>query len=1217
MENDIKKKIIYNIIQMNIFNKRTGRFNKSTKIARELRTGVLTLADIDLPHKVVWTGDRFNTEKTIKLKLKKGEVNMANMVLSDNRVYNPKTKRIVNSNNKYTAQKILIETHQYNIGELPAGGQHEVSFADIKSPKDFINYFTTGGRSGKYVIRFDDGRIYTLSNETAGAIEHALTNDVETTGVNSQDEIIEMMRGNDTGVFERLPPLKSVVVEGGFFPYFHKMPRADLTDFDIYQNYSKTKLDENCLVVALRDAGVDDAKINDAIINQAKCLFKCGNIPRCKLGKIADKLKVSFSLRYEKNPRNYEKFGDSKNPCINLGLVCSHYFHNKDTKYTKFAIEHFDTIPVVEGKFWGDAWANYPQKPGRYQYNPKKPKMDSYNLILLMLKNPERYLIDLSRQSSDVQSTPYYSHIKDITCLEYDEEHDVVLTEYRARALKKYADIVFYDIESVLMQKDDVDKHNELHSKLFDKKPEASVHKLSQVCYVGINDDHIHTINETEGAGKAPKKMFNSLCDKHGKTEADIKAEITEEYEEDGMAPPARVLTMWKKKAPKLVLYAHNGGYDLRFMQKYLWNFTLIQNGNSLICGTATYLNGKKWLQLEFRDTYKLISKKLDAFGEMFNLPFDKEYMPYHLFNYKNVFNNDAQMLLGNVMKEIPKKKVIKFLECCKLSNSIYKEKGIEMFDMMKYSEFYCKRDVEVMRSGFKVFRGWIKKALKIDCTQFFTIPSIAHEYFRANGCYDGCYEVKGVCREFINKALVGGRTMLCENKKQICGMNYDKFSHKKIADFDAVSLYPSAMESMPGFLMGKPIVIESTDDWKNADGYFVEIKINDIKKHRKFPMMSYVDRTKGTRNFSDITDEYKGQTVVVDKTMLGIWEEYHGVEYEFIRGYMFNDGHNPQIKTTIRKIFNNRLFAKNETILHDGTKKGTKKKWSVQECLDEVPKAWVKKNKDKVKSFKNPIQEIWKLCMNSGYGKALTRPHDTKDVYVNEDQYLTHIGRYYNWVKQAVPIESACPKQMWSISQIDPIDNHGNYVHIGIEILSQSKRIMADVMYLAEDNNMKMYITDTDSIHMNLEDVEPLGDLFKEKYPDRSLIGCNMGQFHTDFELKNCINVYSSNLIALGKKCYIDELIGVDKDTGVVKTGYHFRMKGVKDGAIKHKAKHEYNGDLMALYKEMYDGNMVEFDLTKGLDDDGDDIEVPCFEYHKSWIITSKDEFPRKIQFK
>lgn len=40
--------------------------------------------------------------------------------------------------------------------------------------------------------------------------------------------------------------------------------------------------------------------------------------------------------------------------------------------------------------------------------------------------------------------------------------------------------------------------------------------------------------------------------------------------------------------------------------------------------------------------------------------------------------------------------------------------------------------------------------------------------------------------------------------------------------------------------------------------------------------------------------------------------------------------------------------------------------------------------------------------------------------------------------------------------------------------------------------------------------------------------------------------------------------------------TDYHIRMKGISNEAILHKAKTDYNGDVMQIYKDLYNGKPV-----------------------------------------
>ena len=57
------------------------------------------------------------------------------------------------------------------------------------------------------------------------------------------------------------------------------------------------------------------------------------------------------------------------------------------------------------------------------------------------------------------------------------------------------------------------------------------------------------------------------------------------------------------------------------------------------------------------------------------------------------------------------------------------------------------------------------------------------------------------------------------------------------------------------------------------------------------------------------------------------------------------------------------------------------------------------------------------------------------------------------------------------------------NYCHCGVEILSMSKRIMNEVMCLAEDVDLKIFYQDTDSMHMNYDEVPILTKEFQRKY--------------------------------------------------------------------------------------------------------------------------------------
>ena len=87
-------------------------------------------------------------------------------------------------------------------------------------------------------------------------------------------------------------------------------------------------------------------------------------------------------------------------------------------------------------------------------------------------------------------------------------------------------------------------------------------------------------------------------------------------------------------------------------------------------------------------------------------------------------------------------------------------------------------------------------------------------------------------------------------------------------------------------------------------------------------------------------------------------------------------------------------------------------------------------------------------------------------------------------------------------IKQVKPVMSHFNYCHCGVGILSMSKRIMNKVFSCAEDCSIKIYDQDTDSIHLNYDDVvDKVVKLYKDKY-NQGLAGKYLGNFHIGFKM-------------------------------------------------------------------------------------------------------------------
>tara|TARA_R110002096_G_scaffold356067_2_gene549289 strand:- start:5431 stop:8880 length:3450 start_codon:yes stop_codon:yes gene_type:complete len=644
-----------------------------------------------------------------------------------------------------------------------------------------------------------------------------------------------------------------------------------------------------------------------------------------------------------------------------------------------------------------------------------------------------------------------------------------------------------------------------------------------------------------------------------------------------------------------ITLIAHNITYDYRFISKYVFNDDLIEKGKNLMCGSCMFKNyiNNKIIKIQLKDSYKLITMPLSKFGKCFKLKQGKDMMPYDIYTEENVSKRFVKK--SEVMKSIhlelkTHKTDLRHNEQIKKNIKLFNENIIKWncsknnyVDIIKYSNKYCKIDVEVLEQGYETFRKWfLDEPFGLDIDNIVSISSLSQKFFEKTLCYEGVAMLSGVPRSFIQKCLVGGRCCLNKNKRQkVKG---------KIADFDARSLYPTALYRLGGLLKGKPKVLKNLnyDFLKNQDGYFIKIQVIENGADLDFSLMSYIDDKSGVRNF---TNDMKNKFMYVDKTTLEDLITYQEIKFKIIKGYYYDEDRNYTCKEVIKMLYDTRKKFKNE-IQKDGTKG-------------------------------NPIQVCYKLLMNSIYGKTIQKPIE-KDACIKRDWAETKNYIFFNY-NSVVDFYKLGESKKWKISTLKPINDHFTFNSVGIEILSMSKRIMNEVFDIAQKNKLKIYIQDTDSLHIDLKNVPVLEKLFKQKY-NRKLIGSDMGEFHSDFEMSGCINVYSEYLIAIGKKCYIDCLVGENEETGEIEKDYHIRMKGCPNKSLLHTADKIFNGSLIEMYEYLHDDNSIineKGEIIHGLDfnllcpDNNKKSMRAQFKFNNDYTIETETEFIRHLRFK
>ena len=605
------------------------------------------------------------------------------------------------------------------------------------------------------------------------------------------------------------------------------------------------------------------------------------------------------------------------------------------------------------------------------------------------------------------------------------------------------------------------------------------------------------------------------------------------------------------------ITYFHNLAYDIRMFAHFGIRSTIIKGTR---CLSACVMWKNKILY--FKDSLALFNCKLSQLPSMFGLKgVEKELFPYKYYTYSQLAEseilteNDDVISVGIISdagkfedKPWEDEEYTQFnINIDKIGARI----GDNQFDMYKYAEFYCTQDVRILRESFNIFRSGFQTDFSIDVLNFISISSLANEVFRQNVYIPNhnLYKLGGHVRHFCSKAVYGGRCMCAFNKKW--------HVHANLCDYDAVSLYPSAMARL-WTVEGTPKVIE--DDQLNMDflskqtAYIVQIKILKVNKHYPFPLI--VQKKDGLNlNDDNISDPI---TMIVDNIYLEDLIHFQKIEFELNKGYYWDGKKDFRIRDEIKKIFNKRMEYKKQ---------------------------------------KNPLQQLYKLIMNSCYGKTIEKPVDKELKYIEGEENLKKfIKKNYNSITEIIQIKDS---KISAIKQVVPIDKHFNFSLLGIQVLS-----MNEVMCLAYDIGCKIYYQDTDSMHIVKEDLERLEHAFEEKY-HRPLKGTNLGQFHTDFasftgreDVQHAIES-----IFLMKKMYIDKLLMSD---GTIE--YMFRGKGLTTNSILALAEEKFNGDLMALYEDLFTGDKLTFDLTKG---------QPCFRMNKDFTVLNINSFKRMIKTK
>jgi hypothetical protein len=770
-------------------------------------------------------------------------------------------------------------------------------------------------------------------------------------------------------------------------------------------------------------------------------------------------------------------YGDVVQEAIELGSVGEHLFAILPTKITKAALDHPEMADEHKR-------ADFIVKRGRASFNNQQIKLlDSYEVISYLFHNRERLLNPITQRSMPFLLNNKYQEVRELNAEDFDATNFKEMGRGENMKLKLgQAPLKSYDRKTKSFV--EPPKYNVVYFD-FETLVKDGIHVPYCVSYC---------MGEVDSSEEFCMPKFSETICIYGFDCATLFLE--------GL--PAKSYNL---------LWAYNAGFDCRFLMKHMSYSS--KDSNVIDAGTkikqvAGFYRGR---EIVIKDAMSFLAGGLSSLPSMFkgatdSISLEKECFPH------NLINSD------NYKSQWPLEYLDSFKDKDVLTENATKIGAVNggKFDCEMYATHYCNRDVDVLKLCFEAFRKLVYEEFTLDVYRFLSISSLSLAYQHNEGCFDGCYEMNSILLGFIRQSTVGGRVMTRDNQKH--------HTKHKLADFDAVSLYPSAMSELSGYIMGKPKLFRDAIP-SDADFYIARVRIESIGKKRHFPLQSFYEN--GSRNF---TNNVAGRTLIMGKQALEDLINFQDAKCTIIEGCYWNEGFNNKICQTISKMFNARL---------------------------------------KYKAEGNPLQNVLKLMMNSSYGKLLMKPIVKKKVLISNSKVKpNNIDDYTRKNIHRMISRTPISDRMALFEEHKSLTEHFSPVHLGVQVLDSSKHIMNRVMCLAEDINADIWYQDTDSMHIDYDKVPILADSYRDTY-GKELIGKQMGQFHVDFDLKGSKgNIFAYESIFLGKKSYLD-LLACDGNDVV---GQHIRMKGIPGKLLAD--------DPHKKYMDLFNGKRLEFDLSE-----------------------------------
>jgi hypothetical protein len=460
-------------------------------------------------------------------------------------------------------------------------------------------------------------------------------------------------------------------------------------------------------------------------------------------------------------------------------------------------------------------------------------------------------------------------------------------------------------------------------------------------------------------------------------------------------------------------------------------------------------------------------------------------------------------------------------------------------------------------------------------------------------GCFIGTHELTGDLSEFMRLSLEGGRTCLAENKSVIIKpeLNLKKEIIKdcSIVDLDVNSQYPAAMVQMEGFVKGAPEVIPGyrtpeclenkklsslnmikacgtclnccldytgepipCDKCKIWDECFFRINIHNVNINLGLPFIS--EKINNIRCFKN----EPVNNIVVNKTMLDVYGEYHGLtneDFTFLDGIGYSNGRNKNVVFLTNLLYKIRKSPSNK---------------------------------------ETAVDSVMKIILNSGYGGLAKKKYDLKVSYTDtkEDAAVIYHKNPTGFISSEINAFSliiskdvistlrgkVISESLGKVNECEKlkitylsskVEKYSSYSHEAFRCLAQSKKIIGEYQYALEKAGYVIHYTDTDALQCSnhsKENYSKFENIYKE-HTGKEVSTEILGGLSSDFKSPKLgegeilvMKPVGKRAVYIEKKQYFTEVCyDVKKINGDIERRRYpvVRCKGIKtDALINHVLK-------------------------------------------------------------